>query len=178
MKARQKKKEAAPISPRSVFDHAYHILQADIYIRDNRSTLGAQAQARASIILSAFGLELLFKCLIFLDNRIPPSTHRFDVLFRQIHNKHKRLIERAWETDPHGRKIAEKFCKPRGFPADLPNALIACSNAFEDMRYHYENLGGVFYVQALPSLVINVILNEIRPEWKANHATQPTSPAR
>jgi hypothetical protein len=177
MKKPIKKKEAKVVDPLSVFHHAYHILQADMYLRKNDARLDRQAQALGSIILSTFELELLFKCLILIDKRIPPATHRYDVLFRQLHNKHKRAIERKWETDRMGRLAITSLAKQEGWPTDLPNALVKNANAFERMRYRYEG-DSLFYLQALPALVVNVILDEIKPEWKGRPAIQPIDPAR
>lgn len=172
-----KKKAPKPIDPRSVFHQAYHVLQADLFLRQKNNGLEPESAARASMILSAFELELLFKTLILLDGRTPPPTHRLDVLFRQLHNKHKRLIERAWETDPGGRVKIAPFAKAHRHPSDLPNAIIVCANAFEKMRYHYED-GAVYYLQGLPTIVANVILEEIQPDWRAPLPIQPTSRVR
>lgn len=169
-----KKGASSPsINPRDVFHHAYQILSVDHLLRDKSHSGDPESIGRATLILSAFGLELLFKCLILLDGRIPPSTHRLDVLFRQLHNKHKRLIERKWEMHSNGRQRIAPFATSMGHPSDLPNAIVACAKGFEQMRYHYEN-GAVYYLQGLPSLVVDVILDDVRPDWKAGSATQST----
>jgi hypothetical protein len=164
MAPKPKQKSKAP-DPLRIFDHAHRILSAEIELRTNPKD--AEAAAKATIILSAFVLELLLKCLIVLDNKVPPPTHSLGVLFRQLNHKHKRLIEAKWDTDPNGRAEITPFANHFKLPTDLPNAIVACDKAFERMRYIYEYEDGAhYYLQRLPPLIANVILDEIKPEWK------------
>jgi hypothetical protein len=116
-----------------IFDHAYRILSAEIEMRNNPKD--KEAAAKGSIILSAFVLELLLKCLIVLDNKIPGPTHSLSVLFRQLNHKHKRLIEAKWNNHPDGRAKITPFATHFKLPTDLPNAIVTCHRAFERMRY-------------------------------------------
>jgi HEPN domain-containing protein len=159
----------------TIFDHAYRILKAENQMRQRRPGQDLEALAKGSMILSAFGLELLLKCLIVIDDKIPPQTHSLSVLFRQLNHKHKRLIVAKWDTDPDGRASITPLANQHKLPTDLPNAVVTCQKAFERMRYIYEYEDGVvYYLQGLPTLIIDVILDEIKPEWKAK-ASLPIS---
>ena len=171
------KQKSKPVDPLRIFDHAYRILSAEIEMRENPKD--QEAAAKASIILSAFVLELLLKCLIALDKKIPPTTHSLSVLFRQLNHKHKRLIEAKWDADPSGRAKITPLARHLKLPTDLPNAIVTCHKAFERMRYFYEyDDGAYYYLQGLPPLIANVILDEIKPEWKSPHPTLSTFPVR
>ncbi len=154
--------------PLRIFDHAYRILTAEDEMRQKQNPKDREGLAKASLILSAFGLELLLKCLIVLDKKVPPPTHSLSVLFRQLNHRHKRMIEAKWDVEPSGRAQITPLATSLKLPTDLPNAIVACQKAFERMRYMYEyDDGAVYYLQGLPRLIINLILDEIKPEWKA-----------
>ena len=48
-----------------------------------------------------------------------------------------------WEAD--GRPKLTQLHKQKGHPIDLPNALVRCGDAFERLRYAYEEPENVIY---------------------------------
>lgn len=124
------------------------------------------------MVLSAFSCELLLKCLIAMQGQPVEPTHRLDVLFRKLHPNTKRRIDALWEAEC--RPAADALCRQFGKPSDLPNALVMCGKAFENLRYAFEDPSKVvFYLGDLPRVLYNVIL-EMRPDWDPN--IQGTSP--
>src|ERR1043165_8488213 len=85
---------ARVIDPFFLFQHAVGLLTVYEFIRD-------QAPARADFAytsLEAFAVELLLKCLLIIEKKDPPTTHRLDKLFRQISHKKKRRLEELGEV--------------------------------------------------------------------------------
>jgi hypothetical protein len=97
------------------------------------------------------------------DTGDAPTSHRLDVLFRQLKHKRKRRAEELWNE--HCRPKIEHQARHFGNPIDLPNAIVACGDAFERLRYHYEDpQKTLYYLDELPWVLGQVIL-EIKPEW-------------
>jgi len=104
------------IDPFSIFQHAVGLLTVDEFIRD-------QAPARAdfaytSMLLEAFAVELLLKCLLIIEKKDPPTTHRLDKLFRQISHKKKRRLEELGEVQ--ARQELTAIAKANGLPSGRP----------------------------------------------------------
>ncbi len=115
------------------------------------------------LVLEVFSIELMLKCFLMHDGNHVPETHNIAELFRQLGSKRKRQIVKRWEDGPKKRltPAAIQF----GFPADLPNALERCANAFEKLRYIYEfPTGADFYLGELPRL-LQELMAEVHPEW-------------
>jgi hypothetical protein len=136
-KAKQPKK---PIDPEQIFGHALRFCGTDNYIRSAKGggNLWAMMIAPPTMVLGAFAIELFLKCLLVMDTgQAPETTHHLGKLFRQLPHKRKRRIQELWDAGP--RKKIRPFCVAQKKPDDLPNALNACANAFEDLRYVYED---------------------------------------
>lgn len=174
---RKPKRTKKPIDPSLIFDHALRFAGSDGYLRSAKGggNLFAMMIAPPSMVLGAFAIELLLKCLLVMDTgQAPETTHHLGKLFRQLPHKRKRRIEELWDAGP--RKKIRPFCLAKGYPDDLPNALNACANAFEDLRYVYEDPAKtLFYLGELPQLLIDVIV-EIKPDWKPVELNPPTRP--
>jgi hypothetical protein len=57
------------------------------------------------------------------------------------------------------------FCRQLNLPSDLSNALAKCRNAFENLRYYYEEPDKVvYYIGDFAWNVMRAIV-EIKPEW-------------
>ena len=154
--AMAKKKD--PIDARKILNQGYHFAKANLA---PRSMKPAKEIASPSMVLSAFAIELLLKCILVIENGDAPETHRLNVLFRRVSHKTKRRIEALW--DEKARQRIAPFCKAEGLPHDLPNAFVKCATAFERIRYIHEGAAGVaFYLGDLPKLLIQVI-GELRP---------------
>ena len=126
------------------------------------------------MVLNAFANELFLKCLLILEGQEPPITHHLGSLFRRVSHKRKRRMEKLWNAEcrPKVEFIQQQF----RVPLDLPNAINTCADAFDQLRYDYEDPGkSVYYLSDLPWAIAKVIV-EIKPEW--DQPTQPTSPNR
>jgi len=130
--------------------------------------------APPSMILSAFGTELLLKCLHVRSKGIAPETHHLGVLFRQLDQKQKRRIEEIWNSGP--KQKIQDFCKKTNNPDDLPNAINKCASAFETLRYVYEDPNKVvFYIAELGQVLVDFIV-ELEPSWRPMLLNPPTPP--
>jgi len=164
--ARSKKQKPLPkpIDPRAVFELAYRFCLADEHIRD-KNNLQAPMMAAPSMVMSAFASELLLKCLLLIENSEIVQTHHLDKLYQQLSHSQKRRIDAIWETKARPR--VQDFCQMHGLPSDLANALVTCGQAFERLRYGYEDPDKQrFYIAELPRILCEVII-EARPEWRA-----------
>ena len=142
-RTRIKKPRPVP-DPHHIYIHAVRFLFADNHIR--QTSVGNKNvtdwNMLPAIVLSAFAAELFLKCLLILDGQTPPDAHHLKTLFKRLHNKKKARIEELWnksvaarsdEFENTERKLSIKI------PRDLQSALADCGNAFEGMRYVYED---------------------------------------
>ena len=166
------KRQKQPIEPEQIFNHALRFAGSDNYLRSGKGdNLFSMMVGHPSMVLSAFAIELLLKCLLVMSKGDAPETHHLGVLFRQLDHKHKRRIEELWNAGP--RLKIQKWCKDLGHPDDLPNAINKCASAFEDLRYVYEDPGkALFYIADLPQLLIHFIV-ELRPTWQPTMLSPP-----
>jgi hypothetical protein len=165
--AKPKKLQGSPskaIDPRAVFELAFRFCLADEHIR-KENNMQAPMMAAPSMVMSAFASELLLKCLLLIENCEIVQTHRLDKLFQQLSHTQKRRIDAIWEAKARPR--VEGFCRMYGLPSDLANALVTCGQAFERLRYGYEDPDKQrFYIAELPRILCEVIIED-RPEWRA-----------
>jgi hypothetical protein len=160
---KRQKPPVKPIDPRDVFELAYRFCLADEHIRDKNNTR-APIMAAPAMVISAFACELLLKCLLLIENGEIVQTHRLDKLFQQLSHPQKRRIDAMWETKARPR--IDGLCRIHGLPSDLANALVTCGQAFERMRYGYEDPDSQrFYIADLPRILCELIV-EARPEWR------------
>jgi len=134
MKSRPKQPPSA--DPFKVFKHASAFVEADDFIRNKARLAGPERNMNAPMmILEAFAIELLLKCLLILEEKRPRASHNLDVLFHQLNDKNQRRIIELWEENARSKlSSAEKQLR---LPTDLPNALAKCGSAFERLRYAY-----------------------------------------
>jgi hypothetical protein len=122
-----------------------------------------------AIVLSAFAAELFLKCLLLLDSETPPNTHDLKALFAGLSDQRKKRIEELWDKAVAANvKEFENTERQLGIslPRDLGSALSDCGNAFEGMRYLYEDPTKVkFYIVDFAPVLRATIL-EIKPEWE------------
>ena len=158
------KKPARNIDPHQIFEHATKFLSVDNILRQLPGTNPA-VLGHPSMVLAAFGCELFLKCLLTLEGKPFKDTHSLDVLFRQIDHKHKRRIEEIWDQTSR-LKLARLAAIEKNIHLDLPNAIVACRDAFLFLRYSYEDPSRAkFWLGELPGILREVIL-EIKPDWK------------
>jgi hypothetical protein len=153
-----------PVDPKSVFDLACKFAASEQHLR-HTSNPHAFYMAPASMVLSAFAIELFLKCLLLLEGKKVKRIHSLDVLYQMLGRSQRRRIEKVWDKEarPKVIQLNQRF----GFdhPSDLPNALVKCGQTFRDMRYSYEDPDRqLFYLGELPPILRRAIV-DIRPEW-------------
>lgn len=149
---------------RSTFVHACRFVSAHELMRLRNDFQGAGLQLIAPMLtMEAFAVELLLKSLLLAEGKEPGKIHDLAALFRKLHPNTKRTIVDAWDAGP--RAQINSLCTEKGFPSDLPNALVTCGRAFENLRYAHEDPSKpVFYLGKLPRLLTDQISSSY-PEW-------------
>lgn len=158
------------IDPEAIFRHAMMFFATDYFLRNKvRNGPNAMDVAVPTMVLSAFAAELMLKALLLLETgKKAPTTHRLDKLYRQLGHKTKRRIEALWEE--RARPKLKMFNVKHQRPTDLPNALVQCADAFERLRYGYEDPARVLYYIGDFPWILQLYVEEIRPEWFARPA--------
>lgn len=123
------------------------------------------------IVLGALTTELFLKCLICIETGDKPRGHNLRELFDQLNAATRARIQNMWDSGIALRRRKEWDEIERfglKMPRDLPSALAKGSNAFERIRYSYEeNTEGLhYYLEDLPPLLEGLIL-EMKPEFEA-----------
>jgi hypothetical protein len=149
---------------RSAYVHACRFMSAHELIQQRNDFQGAGVQLIAPMaVLEAFAIELLLKCLILSEGKEPGKIHDLAALFQKLHPNRKRKIVDAWDIGP--RAQIDSVCRQFELPSDLPNALVKCGRAFEDLRYAHEDPSKpIFYLGKLPRLLTDQI-SASYPEW-------------
>jgi hypothetical protein len=154
-----------PLEAREIFNQACRFLGTDQLLR-KVGTPGSGWKMTIVVptsVLSAFAAELFLKCLLVLERGNALPIHRLDVLFKNLPHKRQRRIQEIWESD--ARPKLRAFCLAKGLPSDLSNALAKCGNAFENLRYYYEDPNKVrYYIGDFAWILMRAIV-EIEPEW-------------
>jgi hypothetical protein len=174
-------KPIKPIDPFQVFNHGIRFLGTDQYLRFSTggpSSPWAQTIVTPTLVLSAFAAELFLKCLLLIEGQKVEPIHRLDILFRRLSHKRKRRIEEMWNAD--ARAKLEPIRTMKNVPTDLPNALVKCGKAFDQLRYFYEDPESVIYYIGDFAWVLMRAIVEIKPEWAPPEPPpiRPTSQAR
>lgn len=157
--------------PRKVYHHGIRFLVADHEIR--RTSVGNKTLTEwvmlPAIVLSAFASELFLKSLIIIEGKHPPDSHNLHTLFKRLHNKNKDGIVARWDKNVTLRE--NEFKKNEvtlgiKIPRDLRSALVDCGDAFERMRYLYEDpINAKFYIIDFAQIVQEQIL-QLKPDWR------------
>lgn len=167
MKQRPQRKSRT-IKAIDIFAQASRFSYADRFIR--RHDLNPQEiylMSGPSMVLSAFAIELFLKCLLHMERGCAPNTHRLNVLYRQISNKRKRRIEELWaaHVNENSRDYDLAPYRKTPMPKDLIGCLRECRDAFQLLRYAYEDPDKqLFYLGELPEILRRAIL-EFNPDW-------------
>ena len=153
---------------RAVFKQACAFVSVRERITEQKELVGRDLMLiYPTLALEAFAIELFLKCLLLLQGEEPPRTHNLAKLFRDLHPNTKRSIVDQWDNGPR-KKIVE-LGKKLGFPTDLPNSLVRCGDAFEELRYAFEDPEKiVFYLGDLPRLLLDQIA-AAKPDWVSWH---------
>ena len=127
--------------------------------------------AAPAIVMSALASELFLKCLVCLETGKAPRGHYLKQLFDGVSIERRRLITAIWDGDivplrsPSWDQMKLHFGED--IPRALPDALSAANQAFEKVRYSYEDeLDGLrFILGDLPWVLKRVIL-QMCPDWR------------
>ena len=126
----------------------------------------------ASMVCSAFSLELYFKCLIRIGRKAyPRSMHDLSKLFSIIGERNRIKIKRCWlqNSDQVRIDIQNSYAESgRSMPKiDFNFVLSASKDAFTTMRYIYEGVDSDtgWLADTIVECTRQTIL-EIHPEWE------------
>jgi hypothetical protein len=148
------------------FEVAAHALM------EGRSQQAAVILGVPHVVLRAFGVEALLKCLIELDGHEAPKDHNLLRLFRKLDPRHRRVLRKRWRKE-FGPKVRAwnaqkgKNSMVRRLPVGLDGILKLSGDAF--LLFRYKPAQGVtgFVLMNFP-LTIREYIVEMRPELKAN----------
>lgn len=149
--------------PKKVYQHAMRFLATDGFLRthagkDEKVAFWCQ---HPSMVISSFASELLLKCLLILEGKIPPDKHNLETLFKLLEPPLQADIRARWDADQQRRKADIDANEQRmgvTIPRDLPTALADCSDAFLLLRYLYEDpMKASFYITFFPVILRDVI---------------------
>jgi hypothetical protein len=138
--------------------------------------------AQPTMVVGALTIELFLKCLICIETGSVQRGHDLKELFDLLRPQTQSRVQREWDTlilpfrapewDTTEKQLGVTIAR------DLPSALSAGSEAFEKIRYSYENENEnlQYYLQDLPRILGRVIL-ELKPEWKTlRRIAEPLEP--
>ncbi len=153
----------------AIFKYARQFMFADECLRLEGRPDFAIRYMTPSIVMSAFASELFLKCLRALEAPTVPTGHDLSKLFKGLRPNIQNNVIKRWDeymaTISDKLDIVENHSGDK-IPRDFVPALNKCKDAFTVMRYKYEKPDkGTFYIQELPNILYNVILEQ-RPEWE------------
>ena len=157
--------------PWHVYNHGLRFLKADDHMRRSCAQDAALINSLIfpAMTLSAFAAELFLKSLLIVEGTTPPGSHNSNTLFKRLHNKTKEALRIRWDGNVAAREkeLAENERRlDVQIPRDLDTALADCGDAFEKMRYLYEDPINVkFYITDLAGIVRDHII-VVRPDWR------------
>jgi hypothetical protein len=176
--------------PRTVKDDPKVIFQSGEMYRAASAVLGQPRFSPRFIApacaLAAFSLELYFKSLIVLDNRVPPENHDLQRLFSLLSKDHQQNIRHFFKQENAKLELqfraAEKLV---GRPIPRPNfdqILDLSKSAFVKLRYAYQTdslrQGEGWTAQVIWDGTRTLIL-KLHPDWAVPLlGSSPTSPVR
>jgi hypothetical protein len=157
------------LDPLKIFIQANNFVLAH-HVLVMQRTDWMQATAYAAMVVAAFASELYMKTLICLEGNQVPNSHDRKNLFEMISADRKARTEYHWDKvtlkNEHQLLAAERDLKSV-IPRDLDTALLLGRDAFDSLRYVYEERQrtGGFHLGDLPACLREVIV-EINPHWK------------
>ena len=147
------------------------------------NTLGEHVSARRGvlvpkIVLSAFSLELYFKCLIAVETgKKPPSGHNLRWLFNKLSNDTQQSIRDCFDNpdqrETHFREVLKNPEPPIpkhvfGSSFDFDALLDESSKAFQRFRYIFENLEPKDYAAWKADYILKCtrqVIIGMHPDW-------------
>jgi hypothetical protein len=170
-----KRQSRTSLDPLKIFIQGNNFVLAHHILVMQRSDL-MEATAYAGMVVAAFAAELYMKTLICLEGNPVPQSHDLKNLFDGISVERQNRIQYYWDRQiiKNEPKIAAAERALRTIiPRDLDTALSIGRDAFDALRYVYEDRSrtGSFHLGDLPMLLREVIV-EINPSWR-DIATNP-----
>jgi hypothetical protein len=156
---------------------AYRMAYIILGTQGNKDPQLMSTIASPQMVLSAFAIELYFKCLLCIETGSAPQTHNRKALFRELGPKTKARIEHLWSV--HAVNLEELWAmmeKTTGkpIPRDFSSLLDLSGRAFSEIRYVHEDPTGSFLVGDLPP-VLRIVILERQPLWATLRHAPPTS---
>ena len=167
--------------PLKIFQHATNFHESDHRLRNSAQhdkPDDVAFIAHPSMVLSAFAIELYFKCLLCVETGKVPSGHHLKRLFDGLALPTRRRLEDLWDADirrPERQRILDHIRtlpNGRSLRLDLPYALNVGANSFVELRYFYERQQTFFLLGDFPNLLRQVILERF-PSWAMTRAVPP-----
>jgi hypothetical protein len=166
-------KQPRILDPLKIFRHAsafhksYDLLKGAVQPTDEKLV---GVIAHPSMVLSVFASELYLKCLLCVENGTVPNTHDLEKLFGALPVPVRRELDDRWDADirhPAKQKVLDQIRqKPAGkeIQLDLRYALKKGANAFQELRYFYEQERSFFMLLDFPYLLRATVLKRF-PAW-------------
>jgi hypothetical protein len=166
LKSRKQKPKRGQLDARQVYDHANSFVEADWLIRNQSDKKARIREMSAQQMLSAFAIELLLKCILIIEKKTPPDTHRLYGLFRRLNQRTKQRLEGSWNTHTRPNNVAINLRENRdAMPLDLPTALRKSADLFVTTRYLYEDPKKWQPLLFGFTLILAEYIYELKPHW-------------
>jgi len=144
--------------------HYQDVVQYLLQQLDHVSPQKQQSFGVVTAVISAFTLELLFKCIETYETGRHSRGHNLEILFSKISKQRKNEIIADW--DQNWRAGIKRLAEQTGehFPDDLRQALQHCGDTFQTLRYVHEDKFSAYYLTHLPPILLRSI-SRMAPEW-------------
>lgn len=158
----------ATYTARDIFHQADAFFTTAHFVHTKSDPQSIRAMTAPLIVITAFTCELMFKCLVMIEQGKPPKSHGLFDLFDKLTEQTKASLSKAWDAAQHRRAaMLDNIDKQMGKknPRDLASNLKTANESFVLMRYLYE--GGKdfdFFISDLP-LVLRTEIERKCPEW-------------
>lgn len=157
------------VNPQGVFNHARSFVEALDQLHRTSDDKRFLQIAGPMMVLTAFSCELLFKCLIALENNGETMPgHLLKDLFERLSPDTQKHVEGYWDKIQAERKeMLDQIEKKEGksIARDLASNLTEANDLFRQVRYFYEcppSFG--FYISDLPIVLFRTVA-DLKPEW-------------
>jgi len=157
---------------------AERLLEA--YIMDVKGSQADTGTLLPQMMLSAFAAELYMKVAYATENggRKAPGRHDLKKLFDGLSEPFRDALRQQWKKDSHGLMVGFSRRDIQSPNLDFDVNLVLGRNAFEELRYAYEDSKMIsFFLGNLPAVLHRLLLS-LHPEWDASGGTAASTPSR
>jgi len=160
-------KKSKVIDPKGAFRYAESFQKAAQHIWDRADANREFDLIPPGGVMHAFAMELYLKCLICIETgKNPPYGHKLKDLFGALSMNSQMRIKKDYaertKTDPVFIALGKKF---KDAKLDFDSQLASGSNAFDELRYGFEEPPKVGWMLAHAQREIRRIILEKKPEW-------------